>query len=350
MHAFSKTTLFLAMVALLLGACGDDTGSNRDAGTDTPDTYCDQHPCWSVPPTKLTACYNATGVLAPCAGDVGSPECVTTPFCGQDAQYPETARSFTQEDLPSGLTVHDDLTDLEWQDSYEVDLNWAAALAHCESEDYGGHQDWRLPTYHELADIADYSTHAPAIDTTAFPSGASGWDFWTASPVADEPDEAWAVYYWSGSPKPAAKSSEYNVRCVRGDIRAANGAERFVVSGEGGNQIAVDEATGLTWEMDHRNGLDWEAALSFCENLSTANFTDWKLPDITELRSLIDISLAPIGTGFPGTVSSFYYVSSTTASSTNTTVFYMDLNGAGQAGYQAGTTKTTTSGWVRCVR
>jgi len=53
----------------------------------------------------------------------------------------------------------------------------------------------------------------------------------------------------------------------------------------------TDTSTGLMWmEVDADTTMDWENALSYCENLSYAGYDDWKLPDVKELQSLVDYS------------------------------------------------------------
>ncbi|MDM8516966.1 DUF1566 domain-containing protein [Desulfobacterales bacterium HSG16] len=58
----------------------------------------------------------------------------------------------------------------------------------------------------------------------------------------------------------------------------------------------TDTYNGLMWELktddggdqDKDNAYTWQAALSYCENLSLADHTDWRLPDREELRSIVD--------------------------------------------------------------
>lgn len=50
----------------------------------------------------------------------------------------------------------------------------------------------------------------------------------------------------------------------------------------------TDEATGLTWATSPAEKLmNWQAAMDHCDGLDYAGETDWRLPDIDELRTII---------------------------------------------------------------
>jgi hypothetical protein len=98
---------------------------------------------------------------------------------------------------------------------------------------------------------------------------------------------------------------------------------------DNGNGTVTDSATGLVWQkcsagdaLEDCSGSDennryysWSKAISYCELLILGGISDWRLPNINELRSIADYSksTAPkIDTSaFPNTSSSRYYFSST---------------------------------------
>ena len=57
---------------------------------------------------------------------------------------------------------------------------------------------------------------------------------------------------------------------------------------DNGNGTVTDEATGLMWQQETTWLMTWAHDLSYCEKLSLAGYTDWRLPTIKELNSLID--------------------------------------------------------------
>lgn len=96
---------------------------------------------------------------------------------------------------------------------------------------------------------------------------------------------------------------------------------RFIDNGDG---TITDMASGLMWAKDPSQcGVDfgtpgnpaqmnWESAIDACNNLSYAGHTDWRLPNIKELLSILDFGKTPPAideTFFPNTESDYYWSS-----------------------------------------
>ncbi len=77
--------------------------------------------------------------------------------------------------------------------------------------------------------------------------------------------------------------------CQGQDAQYATGCPsegRFADNGDG---TVTDHCTGLMWQRDADPWrYTWCAALTYCENLSFAGHGDWRLPNISELQSIID--------------------------------------------------------------
>ena len=94
---------------------------------------------------------------------------------------------------------------------------------------------------------------------------------------------------------------EILLRCVRGGqpyegapIPRLSRSEPVV-----GAPVVSDAVTGLLWQGCDAGlagtdcagsgvSMDWQQALAYCEGSSWGGFTDWRLPNVKELRSLID--------------------------------------------------------------
>jgi hypothetical protein len=138
----------------------------------------------------------------------------------------------------------------------------------------------------------------------------------------------------------------YNVKSNYGYVRAVRGGHPtgFI---DNGNGTITDIYTTLTWQQAPTNVMSWEAALSYCECLNLGSYTDWRLPTIKELRSLVDYNRyepAIDTTFFPNTLMSLYW-SSTTFTNSPDYAWGMSFDDAGDYyGYKG------YGGYVRAVR
>jgi len=305
------------------------------------------------PDTGQTTCYDAArNVLDPCPA-------VGEAFHGQDAQYQGSVRSYTC--LGGGTMVRDNVTGLIWEVKQAKDGTVDYANPHdtdniytwcdtdpnsnggdqgtCGTNDtedfidalnasvFGGYSDWRLPTINELTTLIDYSNEVPlGIDTSFFPNTELQNNHHSSTTNIALTSNIFIVgFYVGASADSAGKTTPYHVRAVRGGQTPVE--NRFVDNGDG---TVTDTVTCLQWQqasMDRTgdgiaDNMNWEQALYAAEHLTLAGYSDWRLPDINELRSIIDYSYhnpAIDTTFFPDTVISSYgsqvrafYLSSTT--------------------------------------
>ncbi len=332
--------------------------SEAGGGTSTPSTgSCQPTDCSPIVPTGQVACYDDSSEMEcgalPCEVD-GGPA-----FCGQDAQYASGQKSYTCLDAQGQLqdpcdetadddeVVQDPQTGLEWQRSQsEGRMEFSEAILYCEETlnevSYGGKTDWRVPTLEELRSIVDYSVAIPAIDRDAFP-GIYGDEIWSVTEAADE-TLVWYVDFvegWSGA---MPRDSDNYARCVRG-VRQTEPEDRFSVEGEQGAQVVTDSHTGLEWQGGEVTSMDWSEALAYCEGLEHAGLSDWRLPDINQLASLVDPGLEPPATQMPDTELVAHW-SSTTRAERQISALAVHFEGGGvTSGMKDGTLFK-----VRCVR
>jgi hypothetical protein len=102
------------------------------------------------------------------------------------------------------------------------------------------------------------------------------------------------------------------------------------------------------WQQEDDNqARNWESALAYCEDRDLGGHVDWRLPDVKELRSIVDntrYNPAIDTTVFPGTNSTLYWSSSTNAYYTYN-AWYVYFT----SGRVLSPSKTYTN-YVRCVR
>lgn len=185
----------------------------------------------------------------------------------------------------SAQVTLDKVTALAWQAQPDAKTHsWAEARSICANATTDGHKDWRLPTRIELISITDFSHKDPAIDSGAFP-GTKADLYWTSTPATGFPGAYSVVDFSLGYVAADSDLSTYYVRCVRGG-RAPTG-ERYTVS----TGVVSDNYTGLHWEMPApKTDDDLPTARKRCLDLVLGNHSDWRLPTIKELQTLVDTS------------------------------------------------------------
>jgi len=325
------TTAVALLLSLVLAGCAQNppapatsegvVAPGEDGATNTAEPVPGTHP-YPIVDTDQSACYSEDGLETPCS---------SSGVQGQDAQHPGARPSYA--DNGDG-TITDAVTGLTWQKSPDTDgdgdidvadkLTRQEALDYCENLSLGGHSDWRLPSIKELYSLirfsgtdpsgyegTDTSIFTPFIDTDYFrfaygdtSAGERIIDAQFASStlyVADTPNQdgqmAFGVNfadgrikgYWLSSPQ---GEKTFYVLAVRGDNEY--GTNDFVDNGDG---TITDRSTALMWSReDNSEGLDWYEALDWVDKKnreSYLGYSDWRLPDVKELQSIVDYSRSP---------------------------------------------------------
>ena len=259
--------------------------------------------------TGQTKCYTDSDLINCNSSSIGD-------FYGQDAYYAARGTCIPQKfridnSVPNEKTVIDENTGLEWQQTIPSEsCSWENAIKYCEELEYGGHNDWRLPTVKELFSIVDINTYNPAIDTTYF-SETHGI-VWSSSSYVSMADVVWKVDFEDGH-NDISSSSNYPyayVSCVR--EKPFSKTSTFTSSTIKGDEIITDSETGLIWQKTYdETKKKWSDALAYCENLTYAGYSDWRLPNINELLSLVNYEEYDPASDFPDMPSEYFWSSST---------------------------------------
>lgn len=270
----------LVLSALLLGAC--------DSSSSTTNTTSSNEQAYTIVDTGQVGYYDADG------NEISTPV-ENESFYGQDAHYTGVQFSFTDN---ADDTVTDTNTQLVWQQTPNaVGYSWSEAVEYCSSLTMAGSSDWRIPSLKELFSLSDFSQGWPYIDTDYFDL-AEGitkdeqyWssNFYEVGTTHGGADSAFGVNHVTGHIKayPSDAGGQFGnyVRCVKGDTYGANS---FVDNGDG---TVTDESTGLMWmQNDTGVAVKWEDALLAAENATDDGYSDWRLPNVKELQSIVDYS------------------------------------------------------------
>ncbi len=306
--------------ALLLGmgGCEDTTDGQSIAGGGT----------YVIVDTNQSTCYDAKQEIS-CPLDGGA-------FFGQDARHDGAQPAY--QDNGDG-TVSDLHTGLMWQKGYEAEkMSFDDALAGASMCNTGGYDDWRLPTIKELYSLimfngedpsgyegTDTSGLIPFIDIEYFDfrygltdederiidaQYASSTEYvWT---TMDGDHTLFGVNFADGRikgygtvmPFGPAIAKTFEVKYVRGNVQY--GVNKFADNADG---TVSDTATGLMWtQEDSEAGLDWEQALAWVEEKNIENhlgYSNWRLPNVKELQSIVDYTRSPDVTSSPAIDATF---------------------------------------------
>lgn len=149
----------------------------------------------------------------------------------------------------------------------------------------GERSDWRIPEISELISLLDISQSNPTIDTRFFPGTQSGC-YWSTSPHAQNSGDAWLLNFNDATDDYRIKSTSCYVRAVRGDVPCSLSKNRFV---DNLNGTITDTCTGQMWSQNaSESKMNHSSAKNYCQNLSLAEYTDWRLPTRQEITTLID--------------------------------------------------------------
>lgn len=292
--------LTISLLLILIIGCNNSTASSENEKDNLPDIS-----GYSVVSTNQTAFYdNSSEIAAPSTGEA---------FYGQNADYSGTAPSYT--DNEDG-TITDNVTGLMWEKDMGEKITFEEAFTKADKSTLGGYTNWRVPSLKEVYSLILFTGQVKGaqtidmfIDTDYFnqPLGdvnigereidAQTWSSTEYVGLTMNADETvFGVNFVDGrikgypkyKPGTRAANTMY-FRMVRGN--AEYGKNDFVDNGDG---TVTDLVTGLMWQKaDDGTGRDWEESLEYAENLELATYSNWRLPNVKELQSIVDYSRSP---------------------------------------------------------
>jgi len=338
---------------------GDGVGNNADTDDDN-DGVDDVDDAFPLDDTQTTDCTDPTPTYTYTIVDTNQTLCYSettgaSEACvaeGQDGDYVGNQPSYST--CNDGGIVIDNHTGLMWQASSDTDgvdglnrddqLSQADAGSYCSALEYGNHTDWRLPSTKELVSIylmsgedlsaktgatsngttVDTTGIEPFIDTTYFDVGYGDPDagermidgqYATSTLNVTQVfsgitytlvDAFFGVNFVDGHIKGYETDPQYGnfyTRCVRGNT--SYGVNDFT---DNGNGTVSDSATHLMWEQDDSSTppSNFSTALAMCEAADTGGWSDWRLPNMKELHSLVDYSKSPESTSSPAVNSTYF--------------------------------------------
>lgn len=227
-------------------------------------------------------------------------------------------------------------------------LSSSAGATACEALDHAGYTDWQLPNVKQLYSLMNFQGTDPTSDDTSSLTPFIDWDIFdfaygssegeriidsqyatTSLYTNDEGTEMmFGVNFADGRIKGYEEEfmrgdKTYFVMCIRGNTDY--GENEFIDNDDG---TITDNATGLMWaqddsgsefdegfdyttldfldadgdgllvpaDADMQGAMTWEDALSYVEALNEAEYlgySDWRLPNVKEIHSLMDYSKTP---------------------------------------------------------
>ncbi|MDC5851785.1 DUF1566 domain-containing protein [Vibrio europaeus] len=271
--------------------------------------------------TNQSQCFGLRNTLSSC------PSSSDDTF-GQDAQYQGNTPSYTKN---SNGTVSDKVTGLMWTQSTDLNgdgkidaqdkLSYDDALDYVTSLNHGGYSDWRLPSIKELYSLILFDGQDPSgvnqsgivkmipfLDSRYFDMNAgdvhSGERLIDSqfvsstkyvSTTMNKDETVFGVNFIDGRIKgygiasPRGGDKTFYVLAVRGN--PDYGINQFT---DNNNGTITDSATSLIWQQsDSQSQMDFPQALAYCENLELAGRSDWRLPSVKELQSIVDYTRSP---------------------------------------------------------
>ncbi len=267
-------------------------------------------------------------------------------YYGQDYNYASLGycipKNFETAGTNDEPTVKDKNANLEWQLNVSSSVySFTDASLYCSNLVYAGYNDWTLPSDVQLNTIIDFGKADNALDSSF--STVPSATYWSSRQYVGDASVAFAFNLTFGDISGAIKTAVYKAMCVRGSYGATH---TFTSEGVAPEIVLTDSVTGMKWRKEYTGDLTWKDAIKHCEDSSYGGYSDWRLPNINELRAIVDRSvyqpaLQPEYNNLPGV----YFWSSTTAKSNSNNAWLVHMKSGSSV-----TLQKTNLYYTVCVR
>lgn len=315
--------------------CKDDYSDEIRCGKNSKSKFCDSNTFWSSSVADRGGRWGVnfqTGNLTPVLNTYGyvnfSCRCVRGEFINQKQIIEKQPKSQNEktEKIDSNL---------QWSKHISKKILVRDALNYCQDFSEDGYRDWRLPTISELRTLIQncvatetggsckitdlclspdtcYNEECDSCDDPNIQYSKLGDKglFYSSSIINLDDLEGenenssylWYVDFNYGAIR-GYSNSEKLVRCVRNksneldqttdEEKSEQSEEEKSVNGNSLNDLTTKESQNgnniekLHWSDKAEEKMSLRDAVNYCENLSESGHENWRLPTISELRSLI---------------------------------------------------------------
>jgi hypothetical protein len=207
-----------------------------------------------------------------------------------------------------------------------------------------GQTDWRLPNINELESLFDAGQGGTSVWLNYYQgfNNVQSYYYWSSTTAASNPESAWVFEMWLDFLGFIGKANPVFVWPVRGttappaQLWSSGQATKYSTGDDGDLQkgvswpssrftvigdCIVDNLTDLTWAEVPVGTMTWQEALDYASGLNLCGYTDWRLPNRKELRSLIHYGQSSTADwlnsqGFNNVLGGYHWSSTTMAGST----------------------------------
>ena len=197
---------------------------------------------------------------------------------------------------------------LPWSEKSAEKMNWNDAVNYCSNLNEGGYNNWRLPNIDELRTLIE---NCPRTETDGecgvtnsclsskcrhacggYKNDSSGKysklgdidSLWSSSSVeSDNSKSVWKVSFDNGSVYSTRIGSKLYARCVRD----SNNSDSKKTSTKEATKTEKLQWSEKVTTNPYTNPMFYNDAVKYCKNLNEGSYSDWRLPNIDELRTLI---------------------------------------------------------------